>query len=909
MKYKIDELLNMSRIKDTLHIFYRLGGFDITILYPDGKVLLSVGDKHVCTSFPLNQLHSETACLHNHHLELQQIIASHQFIMRRCAHGFIDMLAPVMVAGEHLATIVAGPFRLKDDEISEQYFRKQAAENGWDVESYLQAIDRITVSEQQQIDLNSQYLTTVGVFLSELSLSRSNEINALQDQMLKLEKRLAFLLRQIPGNSWVTDEQLRISMFVGDNFETMGIAADNIIGKTIYELYPSQGPSSLPVTMHEKALQGQSVDFTFAFRGFNFECRVEPFRNEQGDIIGTLGLAFDITDRTRASRALIESEERYRDLFENAADIVFTLDLKGNILSVNRSAEQLTGYSREALAGMPINSLVVPGAMEKLLQAFTDLNETSFEIDIIDRNGQLKHLDVRTRLVFKNGKPVEVQGNARDITVQKKAQMELKLSEERLAESEARFKALSEASFEGIIINENGICLESNEQAAALFKSTVERMKNQSIFDYVAPESQEMLRSFLNTNYELPFEVAIFQSDGIRRLIEVQNRSFVYHGRPVLASALRDLSFRQYAREEIERKNRNLEVLFFNVVDGIARGNLEQRIIEVNNRFVEMFGFKSEECTGRYLNELLIPADLQDEYDVHARLALEGRTTIKETRRITKDGRIIDVLVKVIPIPNEGYYVLYTDISENKAAEKVIQQQIRDLEAKNSEMERFTYTVSHDLRSPLITIKGFSTMILEDLKEGNPERIEGDLQRVINAANKMDELLQDLLELSRIGRMLNPYTRISMNNLVNDVAELLNGPLKAAGVKLVIEKDLPEVWGDQSRLREVIQNLIENAIKFRGEQSSPIIRAGYYNNPEEYVFYIQDNGIGIDNQYMDKIFGLFDKLDMHSEGNGIGLALVRRIIEFHEGRIWVESAGKDQGSTFYFTLPKHNSQN
>jgi light-regulated signal transduction histidine kinase (bacteriophytochrome) len=260
-------------------------------------------------------------------------------------------------------------------------------------------------------------------------------------------------------------------------------------------------------------------------------------------------------------------------------------------------------------------------------------------------------------------------------------------------------------------------------------------------------------------------------------------------------------------------------------------------------------------------------------------------------------------MVKTVPIANFGFYVIYSDISARKLAEKTIKKQLQELEAQNAEMERFTYTVSHDLRSPLITIKGFAGFLLNDIQKGHYEHLENDLRRIINAAGKMDDLLRDLLELSRIGRLLNPPTRFSMTQLAMEVVELLAGRLQETGIQITVDPDMPEVIADKARIREVVQNLVENAVKFRGQHNKPVIAIGCQNAPHAPTFFVRDNGIGIEPRYYDSIFGLFNKLDPGCEGTGIGLSLVKRIVELHNGKIWVESAGTGKGSTFYFTIP------
>jgi signal transduction histidine kinase len=203
----------------------------------------------------------------------------------------------------------------------------------------------------------------------------------------------------------------------------------------------------------------------------------------------------------------------------------------------------------------------------------------------------------------------------------------------------------------------------------------------------------------------------------------------------------------------------------------------------------------------------------------------------------------------------------------------------------------------------LITIGGFIGLLEEDARSGNTVKFNKDLERIKDAKDKMYRLLNELLELSRIGRIMNAPTDIPFGQIVDEAIALTRGRLLHGHVEVAKTRDLPIVHGDRQRLVEVMQNLIDNGAKFIGDQADPHIEIGVRKENGEAVFFVKDNGIGIDQSFHEKIFGLFDKLDAKSDGTGIGLALVKRIIEVHGGHIWVESEGKGKGSTFCFTLP------
>jgi signal transduction histidine kinase len=241
--------------------------------------------------------------------------------------------------------------------------------------------------------------------------------------------------------------------------------------------------------------------------------------------------------------------------------------------------------------------------------------------------------------------------------------------------------------------------------------------------------------------------------------------------------------------------------------------------------------------------------------------------------------------------------------SQREEALEEVRRKAKELQEKNAELERFTYAVSHDLRSPLVTIQSFRRLLEQDLRSQDAARVEKDLGYIRNAADKMGRLLDELLRLSRVGHIINPSEEVPLQAIVKEALDLVAGRITARGVQVDLTEEPFVLYGDRPRLVEVFMNLVDNAVKFMGDEPAPRIEIGVEQAGEELVLHVRDNGIGIDPELQPLLFGLFHKLDPETEGEGIGLALVKRIVELHGGRIWVESKGLGQGACFRFTLP------
>lgn len=373
-------------------------------------------------------------------------------------------------------------------------------------------------------------------------------------------------------------------------------------------------------------------------------------------------------------------------------------------------------------------------------------------------------------------------------------------------------------------------------------------------------------------------------------------------------------------RERVEASLRESEARYRliaeNVADIVWTGDMDLNLRYVSPAVTRMRGYAVEEAVGQRLDEIFTPASLTLGLQTFAEALAQEASQDSDPHRVwrlelevyRRDGstlwteNMMSFLRDADGSPN-GIVGITHDISERKRAEAERESLIAELEAKNDELERFTYTVSHDLKSPLITIRGFLGFLEKDVASGDTGRITQDVQHIAAAVGAMQLRLNDLLTLSRIGRLDPQLQDVAMHDLVRDAVKLTSGYLMAHDVRVDIAPEMPVVRGDRSRLLEVFENLLGNAAKFMGDQPHPRVEVGVRGDGDQAVFYVRDNGIGIEPRHQERIFRLFEKIDAQAEGTGIGLAIVRRIIEKHAGRIWVESKGLGHGSTFYFTLP------
>lgn len=458
---------------------------------------------------------------------------------------------------------------------------------------------------------------------------------------------------------------------------------------------------------------------------------------------------------------------------------------------------------------------------------------------------------------------------------------------------------------EGIISDINGIvCEVLKYKRREVVGSEIKSFFSKEAWDYI----EAFTKTFSGTPTRNSFNANIKRKDGYEFPVEITFSLAVFKEQNYVIIVARDISERIKTEEALKNSELNMRTVFNSSRDAIIIHDENGNILEVNDPMIKLYEIDRLSFQKYTIKDLSAGEDFSlDDPPKFIQLALTGEDQLFTWQAIkpgTKQEFLAEVFLrKIIWYGKKMILANVRDITEKKRTEFIINNQMKDLEAKNTEMERFTYTVSHDLRSPLITIKGFAGAVLEDLSIERYDRIKPDIKRIENAAERMQALLEDLLELSRIGRIVNPPIEFSMKKLGYEVKELLTGIIEKKEIELRINDLMPKAFGDIQRIREVIQNLIENSVKFMDKESEKIIEFGFKNEGDEVIYFIRDNGPGINEKYHDKIFGLFNKLNVGSEGTGIGLAIVKRIIELHGGKIWVESA-RNAGATFFFTL-KH----
>ena len=333
----------------------------------------------------------------------------------------------------------------------------------------------------------------------------------------------------------------------------------------------------------------------------------------------------------------------------------------------------------------------------------------------------------------------------------------------------------------------------------------------------------------------------------------------------------------------------------------------DRKLSWTNESMLKLFGVENKEDYIGESAEMLYASE--EEYERVGRIIyknLKHKIVQVDAKLKRKDGSVFDGHITMSFLdpsnPMKGAVATISDISWRKRADEERERLLKELEAKNTELERFTYTVSHDLRAPLITIQGFAEMLRKDLEQNEMEKVESDLKFIENGTAKMEHLLKDTLQLSRIGRVANPPEDVPFGEIVQEALEQTTGQIKSSGVEISVVEDFPTVHVNRMRIVEVLVNLITNSINYMGEQVRPKIDIGYRTDDGGTVFFVRDNGIGIDKSQHEKVFEVFYQVDSSSKGTGAGLAIVKRIIEVHGGRIWIESE-KGKGCIVCFMLP------
>ncbi len=626
---------------------------------------------------------------------------------------------------------------------------------------------------------------------------------------------------------------------------------------------------------------------------------------KNGQYILLYGIIQDITERRQVEAALSESEERFRTLSEDALPGVYIIE-DNRLVYVNPAMEKLFGYGPGELTGADPMDIIHPDDRELVRENIRrriggEIKVMQYQIRGIQKDGVIRYMEVLGSRTMLNKRPVII-GNVLDITERKKVEAALRESENR---NRSLVNAMPDLMF---VISPDGTFLDYKGHRDNLFLQP-EQFIGKQISGVMPAQLTEKCLNIITGRAGIglhTFEYELLLNGTIHNY---EARADFNPAMSETVFVIRDITERKKTEDGIRKMSRAIEQSPVSIVITDPEGNLEY----VNPKFCEVTGYTAEEALGQ--NPRILKSG--DHSDAYYRELWEtirsGNTWVGEFHNKKKNGDLFWERSSISPIRNSCGQITHfvgvkEDITEAKRAQSVIQRLNAELEQRvierTSQLESFSYSVSHDLRAPLRAVNSFAQILKNEYESVLDVEGKRLLDTITSEACHMGKLIDDLLQFSRLGQKDLAMVSVNMDHLVKEVIESLTLEAGSRSIDWRVKR-LPVIPGDHSLLRQVWQNLLNNALKYSRTRQEAVIEVGCSRKSDTWVFYVKDNGVGFDTRYSHQLFKVFQRLHSPAEfeGSGIGLANVQRIVQKHGGTVWAE-ARPGEGAVFYFSLPK-----
>jgi PAS domain S-box-containing protein len=614
-----------------------------------------------------------------------------------------------------------------------------------------------------------------------------------------------------------------------------------------------------------------------------------------------------------------ENLQQVTAALSHAVEGISRLDAQGRYQMVNQAYASTVGYQPEEMIGMGWQLTVHPDDLDRVVTAYKKMLSTGkVEVEArgIRKDGSIFYKQLTMVSIYDQ---LQLSGHycfMKDISERVQHEAERKQAEEALRQSEQRFRAIFDGTFQFIgVLTPEGILTEANRPALDAIAVKLEEVVGQLFWATPwwthSPKLQELLKEGIARAAKgelVRFEAEHILADGSSVFVDFSLKPiFDDEGQVVmLIPEGRDISDRKQMEESLRESEQRLQSLLDNSTAVIYMKDMQGRYMMINHRYEDLFHLDRNEVKGKTDQEIF-PKEIADAFQANDREAIAvGMALEKEEVAPQDDGLHTYLSIKFPLVDSEGkiYAVcgMSTDISDRKQAEVELQNQKQDLVRSNDELQQFAYVASHDLQEPLRMITSYLELLERRYKGQLDARADQFITYAVDGAARMQILINDLLGYSRVGSRGQSFERVDCEAVLQNAIRNLQVAI-AENNAVITHAPLPPVNADVTQLTQLFQNLIGNALKFRREDP-PQIHIGVERTNGKWLFSVRDNGIGIESQYTNRIFVIFQRLHSRTEysGTGMGLAICKKIVERHSGKLWVESK-PGEGSTFYFTLP------